>query len=92
MHNYATMPNVANIMTSTHHQHLPLSGVFLQQSGQEAAGVLRDGARVAYRFHKDEFKQDLGVTVIERQSSTDHLIRHDARAPPVHRPAIVVVF
>ena len=86
------MRTVSTAPSKTHQQHLPLSGVFLQQSGQEAAGVLRDGARVAYRFHKDEFKQDLGVTVIERQSSTDHLIRHDARAPPVHRPAVVVVF
>lgn len=32
------------------------------------------------------------VLVVKRQTAAHHLIHDDTQAPPVHRPAVVVIF
>ncbi len=78
-------------VTHTKPRHTPFVGVFDEQAGQQGLGVGRQSAWELDVLHEDELKQLLMVLVVERQSSTHHLIRNHTQTPPVHRPTVVVV-
>jgi len=80
-------------MQERHHfGDVPLFGVLFQQAGQQGLGLRRQVPGEADLLHENEFKQTLMVLVVERQTAAHHLIHNYTEAPPVHRPAVVIIF
>ena len=70
---------------------LPLLRVLLQQACQQGLGLGGQVLGEADLLHQDELKEALVVLVVEGQPAAHHLVHDHAQAPPVHRPAVVVV-
>lgn len=71
---------------------IPLFGVLLEQASQQGLGLGRQVPGEADLLHEDELKQTLMVLVVERQTAAHHLIHDYTQTPPVHCPAIVIIF
>ena len=70
---------------------LPFSGVFFEEACEEVACVVGNGSGETDGFQENEFEQHFWVSVVEGKTTTHHLVRDHARAPPVDRTTVVVV-
>lgn len=70
----------------------PLLGVLLEQPCEQGLGLGAECAWEADLLQEDEFEEALVVLVVEGQAAAHHLVHDHAQPPPVHRPAIVIVF
>jgi hypothetical protein len=90
-HIHNTHSHTHTYTTHTHTESVPLLGVLDEQAGEQCLGILGQGAWELDLLQQDELKQHVVVAVIEGQAAAHHLVHDHARAPPVHRPPVVIV-
>ncbi|KAG8143730.1 hypothetical protein E2320_000909 [Naja naja] len=61
-------------------------------AGQQGLGFRAEGAGEADLLQEDQLEEALMVLAVEGQPAAHHLVHDHAQAPPVHGPAIIVLW